>query len=929
MIEPEIAKAKQKLLTVWHHLLERTPPSNIMKHLNTTNYPPRVATRLNRLFSQSVAQCLAALKTQEFWRIVDTNQPENSIFLYETASGLLWDGRPRETFDNTYTVREAKEALATRQLHYSWRLPSLDQLLGFASNTSNPLRNGQKNHLLDVYAYWLTDQGSVYLDQPAPKPEVNGHGYIIALVDSISSTAFIELALQNNWLLRATKGQSKDDPLAPVKLIHLAGAYTDSDYQACRLPKLETAQFTDPNKGLWELWGMSPDTLAEQGVRARNPANDVRDWNIAIDFGTSSTVVAYDNNGQHELLRIGVKDFLEAPKPEHYENPTVLEFIDFQNMLHAWKTEAYRPEVSWDDVRCSHEALHNLRNNETNPEVVSSILGKIKQWALRQGIDRTLRIIDRKRFEHEFVPLSARMPVKGQMLEVSAEDPFDPVELYAWFLGMHINWRGRGLFLRYYMTFPIAYPREVKENILAAFRRGLQRSLPATLVEQPIFSKFSVEELASEPAAYAAAALPKLDLQPTTEGLAYAVFDFGGGTADFDFGYYRLPTPEEEDSGCEVVFEHFGNEGDRFLGGENLLENMAYLTFQHNLEICRKHRIAFNKPLDAKDFAGSELFLEHTQAAATNTLMLVARLRPLWEKGSLSNSSGVEKIDLINRDGQKVTCELAIPVDALQQYLEQRIETGIQNFFVAMKNAFADEIPREIHVLLAGNSSRSHLISEFFGLIDVRRGSSLFGEAGPAFRIDSNITVLSEDCSALFSRTHGYLEKLFGEVSPGITVHPPLPMDEKNLYRPTGKTGVALGLLRLCPGGVVDVINHARQASGDQAPFAHYVGRIRQEKFQPALRPGVAYNEWHEVGPPRDRVFNLCHTQMPKANTGELKEGESGLFKKRLDLVGDTGGKRLFVRAVTPNGIEYCTACSLEEIGQGGLLENLIRIELT
>ena len=181
----------------------------------------------------------------------------------------------------------------------------------------------------------------------------------------------------------------------------------------------------------------------------------------------------------------------------------------------------------------------------------------------------------------------------------------------------------------------------------------------------------------------------------------------------------------------------------------------------------------------------------------------------------------------------------------------------------------------------------------------------------------------------LFIRTRNYLGKLFSKVSPGITVHPPLPMDAQNLYRPTGKTGVALGLLRLCPGGVVDVINHSRITSGDQAPFAHYVGRVRQGSFQPALRPGMAYNEWHEVGPPRDRVFNLFHTQTPKANTGEMKEGESGLFKKRLDLAGDTAGKRIFVRAVMPNSIEYCTAGSLDEIKQGDARENLVRIELT
>ena len=53
-------------------------------------------------------------------------------------------------------------------------------------------------------------------------------------------------------------------------------------------------------------------------------------------------------------------------------------------------------------------------------------------------------------------------------------------------------------------------------------------------VPQPEFREFTVEERATEPAAYAAAAMKELDIESTEEGLPYAVFDFGGGTADFD-----------------------------------------------------------------------------------------------------------------------------------------------------------------------------------------------------------------------------------------------------------------------------------------------------------------------------------------------------------------------------------------------------------
>ena len=76
----------------------------------------------------------------------------------------------------------------------------------------------------------------------------------------------------------------------------------------------------------------------------------------------------------------------------------------------------------------------------------------------------------------ELAPHTERNPVRGQPLTVSADDAFDPIELYAWYLGMAINWRGRGLFLKYYLSFPVKYPSEVKQRILASFRRGLQRS---------------------------------------------------------------------------------------------------------------------------------------------------------------------------------------------------------------------------------------------------------------------------------------------------------------------------------------------------------------------------------------------------------------------------------------------------------------------
>ena len=852
--------------------------------------------------TQQLNQSSSLLDKGMFWWVVNAADVSKKLMLYDTQTRLLWDANPG--ISNTYSLENGK--IEASKLTFGslkgWVLPSQDELWNIAGKNGFPLHQGSNRQILDRYG-WLCSTG--YVDMNNNNFNPYGSGYVLCCnrrVAQQTKEQFLQFCLTQQWDLISCENPSIKPLLSSFSPTpKLSELYPSIDYLRARLPQLESAQFTDPAKGLWEFWGMEASTLATDGSRARNPAQDVRDWNVAIDFGTSSTVVAYSENGQAKLLRIGVKDFWVAQQPKDYENPTVLEFIDFQALLHAWQEEAYQPLVSWDDVRCSHEALGNLRNNETDASVVASILGKIKQWALRENGDIETIITDKAGLVYKLAPLSLMQPVKGEPLSVNGDYPFDPIELYAWYLGLTINWRGRGIFLRYYMTFPVAYPVDVKEKILASFRRGLQRSLPATLVGQAEFHKFTVEERASEPAAYAVAALPELGIEPTKQGVAYAVFDFGGGTADFDFGFYRLPTDEEEDVGTEVVLEHFGSAGDCFLGGENLLENMAYRLFKHNLDVCRDKKIAFTRPLDADDFAGSEMFLQKTQAALTNSLMIMSKLRPLWETGKSTNSSGVEKIQLINRDGEKVMCELTVPEEELREYLEQRIEQGVINFFFALRKAFADNLPKTVHILLAGNASRSIIVKALFGLLKEDY-------------LDMADTILSEQ------------EKLFGSNCPEFTVHPPLPMDDQNVYKPTGKTGVALGLLKLCPGSSVEVINRAAPNSFGEAPFAFYVGRIYKQYFQPSLNQGAAYQEWHEIGPYRENVFNLVYSQSPKAHTGMMQDGEAGLIYKRLDFVGANNGK-LFARIIAPDSIQLCTAASIESL-HSGLIDNVLELKL-
>lgn len=300
------------------------------------------------------------------------------------------------------------------------------------------------------------------------------------------------------------------------------------------------------------------------------------------------------------------------------------------------------------------------------------------------------------------------------------------------------------------------------------------------------------------------------------------------------------------------------------------------------------------------------MFLEKTRAAATNTLMLMARLRPLWETGQLADSgSGVQKLDLLTRESHKVSCELAIPQPQLRAYLEQRIEQGVMNFYAGLAKAFADQPPEQLHILLAGNASRSPIVLELFGLSN-----------SPNDMADSPS-----------QRIQAFLAEQFAGQPPQIVAHPPLPVDEQDVYRPTGKTGVALGLLRLCPGGVVKVVDHAHHNADYEAPFAYYVGRVRLGKFQPAIAQGAHYGEWHELGVARERVFNLYYSQSPLARTGTLKDGCQELTKRPLHLAGEQTGQKIYARPISPTQIELCSALSKEDAARG-VSTNLQTLEL-
>lgn len=655
------------------------------------------------------------------------------------------------------------------------------------------------------------------------------------------------------------------------------------DYISCRLPKLNKSQLNDPAKGIWELWRGSATDPHAFNIIARDPLQDIQNRPVAIDFGTSSTVVGITNkHGGQELLRIGVRDFYQPTEAQNFENPTVLEFLDFDSFTEAWTNSVYRPGLNWDWVRASHEAQDNFRDNPGDTDILASILPHLKQWALRSDVDRKIKLTGRKGRELELEPHSERNPIRGQPIQVSSEDILDPIELYAWYLGMTINWRERGLFLKYYLSFPVKYPLEVRNRILASFRRGLQRSFPQSLIEHHshLLNDFEVNELATEPAAYAAAALPALGIEPTEDGVPYAVFDFGGGTSDFDYGILRWANVQEEDEGYERVFEHVGSGGDNHLGAENLLEHLAYETFKLNQDVLRQQKIQFTLPMNAQTFPGSELLIANTQAAQTNVIMLAAKLRDFMEAEHAELSSQI-RLDLLDVDGAKVLCELQLDAAYLDEFLAERIKQGVEAFFLQL-NSVKEKLPgSHIQILLAGNGSRSRHIKALF---------------------ENEKNQLTD-----------ILRDVFGQNPPEILPHAPLPSDEHNPHSPTSKTGVALGLLKLTPGCRVLIKHSDQDRHTDQAPFGWFAGKLHRGKFKPELELNSNYQEWASLGVITGGVFNLYATKSPRALLG-LTEGSSELKFVPLSLPDAMQRAKLFIRAIAPGRIEYAHALDVNEL---------------
>ena len=654
--------------------------------------------------------------------------------------------------------------------------------------------------------------------------------------------------------------------------------YLSIDKERMNIDEYQENILLDPNIGHWDLKDEDIEELKKilsKNVYKRKPQKDINHGGIvAIDFGTKSTVVVYQNdNGNIIPMRIGGRPLNKEADAKDYENPTVIEFRDIINFLKDYNEKIGRPYTKWEDITVSHTALSNLF--ESNSEDFNSIMTEIKQWTANKNDEMIL--VDKKGKRIKLPPYLEK-----------EEDYLDPVEIYAYYIGSYINTMRNGIFLKYILSFPVTYEKVIREKILDSFRKGIQKSLPIEIQEdKDLMKEFKVKHGANEPAAFAVCAFSQLKIEPNDEKdkIYYGVFDFGGGTTDFDFGIWKFASEEDQEAGYDYELEHFGAGGEKYLGGENIIRELAYSVFYDNAEKLRKENVQYTRPEGYDELPGEETLVSETREAKLNIKILAEKLRTIWEE----DEEKKEPIKCILYDADSklnTNLELKVNDEKLKSIIREKIEKGIENFFIKMNHSFRDENTKEINIFLAGNSSRHPYVEEIF-----KRYQEEMKE-----KIKLNI----------------YNAKIFEE------------LEEKSNMKPNAKTGVAYGLIYSRDSGNIKVVNRDEKENiGNEINFKFYIGTNKRGKFKCILSPDSVYEKFESFGVLKTDIFEIYYTTSSGANTNEMPISETKI--KRVNLKNEyklEDRYKIFFKITGVETLEYVIVKNEDDIEIKEFVEN-------
>lgn len=933
---------------IWNEYINLTFPENINKILYT---------ELNLVLDSDNAAKIDLTKydTLDLYKEIKnyyTNKSKVEL-LTETEAKKIYIEYPSDCRANNYTqivcVNSSGEiGFLTKNLGFTKLYTEQNKNIGIESIFINTLKTRVYNNISSVrvpVCYHFSPESSkldvllkngLIPEQLSEKELMNNlillheKQYISIKKDKINLTTIGEKAIIDGSLkkigntdLTKVKIKISDDIYSDFDLEKLDVEnkkklfkyYLICDKLRANMTEYDLKRLEDPNLGHWELWdeNVSPEAIkitSKNRVIARNPEADIQnDSLIGIDFGTKSTVVVYqDESGKIKPMPIGCCDIRKVLEKSDFENPTVMQLIDIDNFIKDYSKITGRPATKWNDLMVSHAANESMKDTGIRSDEFYTYIYDLKQWAGEKNKKNIIR--DKKGTTFLLKAFSELCENDSNNISL---DNIDPIELYAYFIGLYVNNMNNGIFIEYLLSFPVTYEKQIRDMIIKSFKRGLWKSLPKSIQNnKDIAEKFKVEAGTSEPAAYAICALEQYGFDPEeNENVFYGIFDFGGGTTDFDFGLWTCSDNEDI---YDYKIEHFGAEGDRYLGGENLLQLIAFEAFKENIDICRKEKITFDKPLEYSDVP-VELkgYVNNSQEARINLKLMMEKLRPFWERNEEDNDfKEFEEfqISLFNTDGI-LKSNLAFEVDVikLENILKQRISKGVRQFFNALKSAFGESYIQKtasidhVNIFLAGNSSKSPLLKDIF--------------AENIKEWNENISQKENEDDSFFTLFPPLGSKEAFEIQSNHGINN---IDE--LEAPNGKTGVAWGIIEGRKGGRIEVIEEITADS--EAKFAYYLGISKKKKFSMKISRDTKYSVWIKFIPAVQEKFEILYTSLPEATNGNLLESDEGVLRKRLEVKEYGDNLFIFIKLTGVNQIEYAVGKDENSIYE----ESVIKITL-
>lgn len=486
-------------------------------------------------------------------------------------------------------------------------------------------------------------------------------------------------------------------------------------------------KFMDLRSGHWDLWIDEQDK--EKFPRefdlggeyfACDPSEDVQNESIVgIDFGTSATVVVASSD-RDERRPLSIDASVDANKKEkRYENPTIMKLVDLETFMKMYKQRDGRPFTKWEHINVAHEADSSFKDSPAKDYY--AYLHQLKQWA---G--------DNKK-QLQFKPIDGAVITLDPYKDIK-EGEFDPIEIYAYYIGLNINrLRINKIYLKYYLSFPTTFNPKIKKKITESFERGLAKSLPISVLKnKEKMSQFSVCPDISEPLAYASCVLKEYGLRPKADSsINYAIFDFGGGTTDFNFGKWSRYT--DSSSYSYKIKTLAVDDGVNNLGGERLLEGLAYKIFKDNIDFMRDNNFFFQDGPYSNESGYEEVIDNKSQFAASNMKRLMEALRPYWEKSYHYNYRVIR--DLIKNPSMDLDNE------AIMGLVRSEID-----FYkdVRIKDPNSKEIIKNLEELYEGCLSDNDAQDNKLKLIDILKDETGYTKENPITKILLKITLADD-----------------------------------------------------------------------------------------------------------------------------------------------------------------------------------------